>query len=184
MTRHRARLEDTLPQPWRNGGGSTWELLAWPQAAPWQVRVSVAEIARDGPFSAFPGVDRWFAVLEGAGVVLALPQGERLQAPADAPLRFDGEAAPACRLVHGPTLDLNLMVERGGGSGAMRRATPGEPLAEATRWRAVFAGEDLLVDCDDVTERVAAGELLWSDDCGDACWRLRSAALAWFMALR
>jgi environmental stress-induced protein Ves len=34
------------------------------------LRISVAEITRDGPFSAFAGVQRWFAVLEGAGVML------------------------------------------------------------------------------------------------------------------
>ena len=51
---------------WRNGGGRTRELLAWPDAADWKVRVSVADVESDGPFSAFPGVQRWFAVLEGA----------------------------------------------------------------------------------------------------------------------
>jgi environmental stress-induced protein Ves len=50
-------------QTWRNGGGSTRELLAWPEATDWQARISVAEITRDGPFSAFAGVQRWFAVL-------------------------------------------------------------------------------------------------------------------------
>ena len=46
------------------------ELLARPDARGWQVRVSVAEIGQDGPFSAFPGVTRWFTVLKGAGVEL------------------------------------------------------------------------------------------------------------------
>ena len=65
------RVVDTAPQAWRNGGGSTRELLAWPAGADWRVRVSVAEIGADGPFSAFDGVERWFAVLSGAGVVLS-----------------------------------------------------------------------------------------------------------------
>jgi environmental stress-induced protein Ves len=34
------------------------------------VRLSVADIERDGPFSAFAGLIRWFAVLSGAGVLL------------------------------------------------------------------------------------------------------------------
>ena len=63
----------TPPQPWRNGGGVTRELLAWPDGGDWRVRVSVADIDADGPFSAFPGVERWFAVLEGAGVALRSP---------------------------------------------------------------------------------------------------------------
>jgi uncharacterized protein len=107
------RLDDCPEVPWRNGGGRTRELLAWPSAADWQVRVSVAEVAADGPFSAYPGVDRWFAVIEGAGVVLALPTGERRVRAGDAPLAFPGEAAPGCRLIDGPTRDLNLMLRRG-----------------------------------------------------------------------
>ena len=110
---HTIALADCPVVPWRNGGGTTRELLAWPAAEDWQVRVSVAEIAADGPFSPYPGIDRWFAVLDGHGVVLTLPQGERVLRPGDAPLAFAGEAAPACRLIDGPTRDLNLMLRRG-----------------------------------------------------------------------
>jgi uncharacterized protein len=110
------RLADCPDLPWRNGGGRTRELLAWPSAAGWQVRVSVAEIEADGPFSPYPGVDRWFAVLEGAGVVLALPTGEITVRAGDAPLAFSGESAPGCRLINGPTRDLNLMLRRGASS--------------------------------------------------------------------
>ena len=79
----RVRLADCPPQPWRNGGGVTRELLAWPQAADWRLRVSVADIERDGPFSPFPGVDRWFAVIEGDGVELRCRTGaSRAAAPA------------------------------------------------------------------------------------------------------
>ena len=184
MSRHRVRLQDTLPQPWRNGGGSTHELLAWPQPGRWQLRVSVAEITRAGPFSAFPDVDRWFAVLEGAGVGLDLPQGERSLTPADAPLRFDGESAPDCWLIDGPTLDLNLMARRDAGRLQMRRTVANDSLTGATRWRGLFAAEPVLLDCDDITEPVAAGELLWSDDSDGAAWQLRGAGRAWFLELR
>ena len=69
------RLADATAQPWRNGGGMTRELLTWqrpdlPSSQGWSVRVSVADIARDGPFSAYPGVTRAFTVLEGEGVTL------------------------------------------------------------------------------------------------------------------
>ena len=112
-TLQRVRLGDCPPQPWRNGGGLTRELLAWATAAHdtaagpgttppgWTVRVSVAEITRDGPFSPYPGVDRAFAVLEGRGVVLAWPQGDTVCRPGDEALRFDGAQAPGCRLVDG-----------------------------------------------------------------------------------
>ena len=63
-------LADVTPQPWLNGGGITRELLALPSAADWKWRISVAEVARDGPLSGYPGIERWFAVVQGAGVVL------------------------------------------------------------------------------------------------------------------
>jgi len=98
--------------PWKNGGGVTRELLRLPADAgdDWTLRVSVADIAADGPFSPFAGITRWFAVLEGAGVRLAFPERTLDMRRGDAPLRFDGAAAPGCTLLDGPTRDLNVMV--------------------------------------------------------------------------
>ena len=127
-------LSQCPPEPWRNGGGTTRTLLTWPLGLPppaaafgagarsvalptpsWWLRVSVADITQDGPFSAYEGIDRGFAVLEGEGVVLDLPDGSRRLRPAYAPVAFAGESAAACRLLGGPTRDLNLMVKRGAG---------------------------------------------------------------------
>ena len=60
--------DQVQPQPWKNGGGSTRELLAWPHAHDWALRISVAAVERDGPFSAYPGVQRWLAVRMGIGL--------------------------------------------------------------------------------------------------------------------
>ena len=100
------------PAPWKNGGGVTRELLRLPADSgdDWTLRISVADIAADGPFSAFHGITRWFAVLDGAGVRLALPDGALEVRRGDAPLRFDGADAPDCTLLDGPTRDLNVMV--------------------------------------------------------------------------
>ncbi len=125
--------DDVAAQRWRNGGGITRELLARPADASWRLRISVAEITQDGDFSAFPGVERWFTVLSGAGVELygtagQAPGGDgsvRLR-PGDAPLCFDGGSAPRCRLLDGATRDLNLMLR--GAVGAMR------PVVEGTVW--------------------------------------------------
>jgi environmental stress-induced protein Ves len=136
-------LADCPFVPWRNGGGRTRELLAWPSAQDWLLRVSVAEIEADGPFSALAGIDRCFAVLDGAGVVLALPGGEHRLTPRDDALAFPGEAAPMCRLIEGPTRDLNLMVRRGAATAKMQRAR-----LSPSRWRGLYAD----------------GTLWWSDD--------------------
>lgn len=131
------RVADAAPQPWRNGGGSTRELLAWPPGGAWQLRISVAEIAADGPFSAYEGVQRWFAVIDGAGVVLGFADGERRLEPGAGVLQFDGADAPACRLIDGPTHDLNLML-RSGVRGTLERVPAGEAWNAPWRWRAVF----------------------------------------------
>lgn len=139
------RLADRPLVPWRNGGGRTRELLAWPRAGEWLVRVSVAEIEADGPFSPFPGIDRCFSVLEGAGVELMLPTGTVRLGPSDDAVFFAGEAAPGCRLIDGPTRDLNLMARRDAGRATMQRTPPATSTAP---WRAVFAD----------------GTLWWTDD--------------------
>lgn len=112
-------LDSVAPTPWRNGGGSTRELLAGPDAADWRWRLSVAEVAQAGPFSSFPGVRRWFAVLSGAGVRLKLEGGVHSLDTASAPFQFDGAAAVDCELIEGPTQDFNLMAK--GGAAAMHR---------------------------------------------------------------
>lgn len=141
MTLHLVDADAVEATPWRNGGGVTRELLAWPHGADWRVRISVAEIDADGPFSAFEGALRWFAVLSGAGVVLGAPGNEHRLTLASAPLRFDGAQAPACRLIDGPTRDLNLML-RDGVRGEMARARSGEPWQGAAwPWRACFSAD-------------------------------------------
>ncbi len=132
------RAADRAPQAWRNGGGRTRELLAWPAGPNWRLRISLADIDADGPFSVFPGVQRWFAVLEGGGVALTFAGAEQRLTPQSAPLCFDGADAPGCRLVDGPTRDLNLML-RGGARGCVQPAVDGLPWSDAWPWRACFA---------------------------------------------
>ncbi len=107
--------------PWRNGGGVTRELAAWPAREDWAWRISVADVTADGPFSHFPGVQRWFAVLRGEGVRLAVDGEVHEVVGTSAPLQFDGAAKVDSWLLAGPTQDLNLMVHRERASGVMTR---------------------------------------------------------------
>ena len=77
MSLHTRRCAQVEPQRWRNGAGFTRELLAWPSAGDWQLRISVADIDADAGFSVFPGVERWFSVVEGA--LLKRQNGEKFQ---------------------------------------------------------------------------------------------------------
>jgi environmental stress-induced protein Ves len=105
------RLQDVPVSPWKNGGGTTQSLVCWPSPSDWVFRMSVARIDSDGPFSEFKGVDRWFAVLSGEGVVLQFPE-RRVEAGAlDAAVQFSGDLPCQCSLINGPTVDFNLMVQ-------------------------------------------------------------------------
>jgi len=113
MTWTVVHLNDVMPSPWRNGGGTTRELMAWPDAAAWQWRTSVAEVAQSGLFSSFVGVQRWFAVLDGDGVCLTVDDYLHMLTHGDPPLAFDGAAITSCELLGGATQDFNLMLKSG-----------------------------------------------------------------------
>ncbi len=144
--------DDIAPQPWRNGGGVTRELLARPAGDAWRVRVSVTDVVADGPFSVFPEVARWFAVIDGAGVVLAVDGIDHRCVEGGEPLAFSGGAATRSRLIDGPTRDLNLMLR--GVAGAMRSVVPGEAFRPETRECGLYA--------------TVAGEVRTSPSSGDA----------------
>lgn len=113
MTMQVVQADAVPPQEWRNRGGYTRELLAWPSTIDPLVRISLADINTDGPFSAFVGMQRWFKVIEGAGVELRFADGPKHVSIYHPPLRFDGASAPQCRLLDGRTRDLNLMYRSG-----------------------------------------------------------------------
>jgi environmental stress-induced protein Ves len=99
---------------WKNGAGWTREILRWPmESEDWDWRLSIAEVDKEGPFSAFPGVDRELVLLAGEGMRLLFEDGEvaELQPPHDR-VRFAGERAVRSELVAGPTQDFNLMWKR------------------------------------------------------------------------
>ena len=108
---HQIRLQDVPVSPWKNGGGTTQSLVCWPSPSDWVFRMSVARIDSDGPFSEFKGVDRWFAVLSGEGVVLQFPERRVEVGALDAAVQFSGDLPCHCSLTKGPTIDFNLMVQ-------------------------------------------------------------------------
>ena len=137
------RTDAIEPVPWRNGGGVTRELLTWPQAQDWIVRVSVADITSAGPFSAFPGVERWFAVLAGGAVRLetagAGPQ--RLDAARTSLYRFSGDAPTHCTMLGAATRDCNIMLQRARGRLDQRPLSQCPELATRAAAVGLFAAE-------------------------------------------
>jgi environmental stress-induced protein Ves len=119
--------------PWKNGGGFTTELIRQPDSDYWNWRVSVAEIAVDGPFSKFEGIDRTLVVIEGAGMELRHPStGSVARLEPLVPYEFPGEIPTDCTLLHGAVRDFNVMTRRGWTS-ARVEILPLAPAAEATR---------------------------------------------------
>ena len=104
------------PAPWKNGGGSTTEIAIAPVGASldkFDWRISLATIAASGPFSAFPGVDRTLALVDGAGLVLDIGNEGRFVLSEDDPVvEFAGESAVVATLTLGPTTDFNVMTQR------------------------------------------------------------------------
>ncbi|MFD7027034.1 HutD family protein [Streptomyces sp. NPDC059917] len=113
------RAADRTAEAWKNGGGVTRQIAAGAPvpgrvsvAGDFGWRVSLAEVAADGPFSAFPGVDRTLTVVEGAGMDLTVDGVRRAVDERFAPQRFPGDVATDCRLLAGPVVNFNVMYRR------------------------------------------------------------------------
>lgn len=178
--------ENLRPVRWKNGGGWTHEVLAWPDPVDWVLRISVADIEADGPFSSFPGVDRHFAVLSGEGVVLDIG-GEQVSLNAQSPLHgFKGEADTHCRLVRGATSDFNLMVRRERAELDWHPVGEAAPQTADAHWRGLFTlGGGSVRELHGSWVKVPEMSLVWSDS--GTPWRTWLAGReprGWWMQIR
>lgn len=100
-------------QPWKNGRGTTTELLHLTDpAGKTLLRLSRASVVEDGPFSLFPGIERNLTVLTGAGFRLTGP-GLDLRCDPLVPVAFPGDVAVAATDTNGqPSDDFNVMTAR------------------------------------------------------------------------
>lgn len=172
MRIHRFDTASLAATPWKNGGGTTREIVCIPPGAGmdgFDWRVSIATIAAAGPFSAFAGIDRVIMLLDGTGVRLRSGDGRidhRLDA-AHAPFAFAGDAALDCEMLGGTSIDFNLMARRARLRpglrvlGAVEEIAPAESgllMALRGRWRlhAVHGVGSGAIDC-------APGEGVWWD---------------------
>jgi hypothetical protein len=110
------RAQDYKRMPWKNGGGETTEIAVYPDnadLASFDWRVSMANVATDGPFSAFPDIDRTLSILEGAGLDLTISGAPAmLLTKSSDPLSFPADVTTSAKLNDGPILDLNVMTRR------------------------------------------------------------------------
>ena len=116
------RTTDYPSRPWKNGGGTTRDILVSPAGAAlddFDWRLSLAQVDRDGPFSRFDLVDRTLVLLSGA-MTLHEPD-RRIVLVRDEPVEFPGERAIEATLSGGSTLDFNVMTRRGRATHSVRR---------------------------------------------------------------
>lgn len=103
-------------QAWKNGGGSTAEVAVFPAGAGWDDfgwRVSIASLAQSGPFSAFPGIERSFYLLDDA-LQLVIDDQTRMVDAHQPLVEFSGEAKVAAELPSTqPQQAVNVMSRRG-----------------------------------------------------------------------
>jgi len=103
--------------PWKNGGGTTTELIIEPSGATlgsaFSWRLSMAEVGVSGPFSRFEGCDRTLLLLSGGGMRLTFAQGgtETLEGPLE-PVGFSGDLDTTGTLLAGPCRDFNVITRR------------------------------------------------------------------------
>lgn len=103
--------------PWKNGGGTTKEVVCHPansDMSHFNWRISIAKIDQNGPFSSFEGIDRTIMLLQGKQVRLQAKDGSfdhKLEQPL-APFSFAGEVGLDCTLEAGSTQDFNVMTRR------------------------------------------------------------------------
>ncbi|MGX1671950.1 HutD/Ves family protein [Streptomyces sp. NPDC055400] len=137
---------------WKNGGGVTRNIAASPPDAgtdEFVWRVSLADVAGDGPFSAFPDVDRTLTMVEGAGMELTLGDDRRTVDECYAPQDFRGDVPTDCHLIDGPVVNFNVMWRRG----------TARPSVAVVRGRLTITGKALVVALDD-EGAVVAGRVL------------------------
>lgn len=117
MTLHHFNVEQCPEMPWKNGGGTTREIVCHPahsDMSHFNWRISIANIDQDGPFSSFEGIDRTIMLLRGQQVHLIAKDGSfdhQLVRPLE-PFSFSGEVGLDCTLQAGSTQDFNVMTRR------------------------------------------------------------------------
>jgi environmental stress-induced protein Ves len=121
---HILRAADRVATAWKNGGGITREIAAYPPAATldqfgW--RISIAAVSKGGAFSVFPGIERELVVLQGTLRLIVNGAAEKILDERSPPERFPGEAATRGDPVGGLVTDLNVMTRRGEFKASIRR---------------------------------------------------------------
>lgn len=105
-------VDELSPIQWKNAGGITHEVAYadGPRGTSW--RLSIADVASDGPFSGFPGLSRILTAIKGNGLSPFCPKGAA-DLSVHQPFHFLGDTPNQCRLESGPVQNFNVIFDAG-----------------------------------------------------------------------
>ena len=107
---HHLTLIDYRTMPWANGLGKTVELINRVDDGNLLWRLSMATITEDGPFSAFPGIERNLTIFSGEGFDLVEDDsGFQYSASLLTPVTFSGDTPVTAKNVVAPCEGFNVM---------------------------------------------------------------------------
>jgi environmental stress-induced protein Ves len=112
------RKQDYRIVKWKNGRGQSFEIALFPPEAvfpndPFIWRLSLAEVTENGPFSEFPGYDRYLTLVEGTSVKLDFQeQRPKVTLKRGDLHHFSGELKASAEQVLTTITDLNLLYKR------------------------------------------------------------------------
>lgn len=186
------RAADHRVMRWKNGGGTTAEIAVSPEGAgldDFDWRLSMATVETDGPFSAFPGIDRTLSILEGEGIRLRVGVDEPIEVTkSSAPHFFPADAQASADLIAGTVVDLNVMTRRGRIAQIVRRMHLVETI------EILPGGHDVAIFCADGRLQVDAGDgpidlarhdtAIWSNGRTEARLRPDPFALVYTVEIR
>jgi len=148
--------------PWANGRGTSYEIASdRNEAGEWTWRLAMAPVNEDGPFSRIECVNRYLAVVEGAGMLLSVDR-KKLQCLPMQVVRFRGDAITEATLTDGPILDINLMMRRKEADGEMAIVATAGLLNSASS--VVAVGGSAQVKCGDSTIDLACHDSILECD--------------------
>lgn len=163
------RASDYPVKQWKNGGGETREIAVFPAGADMESfdwRISMATVAREGPFSVFDGIDRSLFILEGDGIELDFAGGPVETLGPRGFLAFPADAPVASRLLGGPVVDLNIMSRRGRMQHSVCRIGVAGALTVDCHWPTtalVCLSQNLELSVGETAERLGARDCLLVD---------------------
>jgi environmental stress-induced protein Ves len=135
--------------PWANGRGTSYEIASdRNDDEEWTWRLAMAPVNEDGAFSRIECVNRFLAVVEGAGMLLSVDR-KKLQCKPMQVVRFRGDAITDATLTDGPITDINLMIRRKEADGEMAIVSEAGLLKDASI--VVALGGSAQVQCGDAT---------------------------------